>query len=488
MEANSNNIDRSKKRKKAWKIVGIVFAAIFLSLGLLIGWFFLNSASYRVSEPLSTDSVPSVDSLVHQGREKGTERGIYDGQGQRIQLRGVNAGNLLVQESWMSPFALEPETDAEGEYVKDKDGNITYPYFTEEDFRNGLNSNPNLVGKVDELMNYYYDSYFSDEDFRIIHDDLKFNCIRLPFYWRNILIQNEDGTFARRSEEEAFGYLDRFISRAAAHDIYVIPDLHGVPYSQSGYEHSGIFTDKPGYWDSEEAIAATVDIWKYVSEHYSKPENRTLSEAIAAYDLLNEPQTKKGTPEAKICFDVQNRMYQAIRNNGDNHLITIEVMWDPNVAPDPANYGWTNIMYQYHHYNWGRVAVPAFKAYMDMRQLGKDFDVPIYIGEFTCFEDEEVWRSTLVNWYDNRYYNWTIWSYKIATTGWWTSSWGVYTCALNLKSSQGETKLNVSTCTEKEFKKVCDKMKTSVCKTGTLKKVIDAYNSEWSIAETRSDD
>lgn len=218
----------------------------------------------------------------------------------------------------MSPFALEPLKNTDGSYVKDADGNIQYPEFTEEEFRAGLKSNPNLVDyDVEALLSYYYSCFFTEEDFRIIKEELGLNTVRLPFYYLNIL--NEDLT--RKEETAAFAYLDWFVEQASKQGLYVILDLHGAPGSQSGYEHSGSAKREANLWRSEENVAATVDLWNYVSQHYlqTRPD---LGKWIATYDLLNEPTyTYKGIT-TKECWAVFDRIYDAIRANGDQHVIT----------------------------------------------------------------------------------------------------------------------------------------------------------------------
>ena len=251
----------------------LVAAVVVLAVAMLI-----RSKTYTVPEQAAT--IENDTGLV-----QASGRSLYDAKGNRLQLRGINAGQILLQEGWMSPFALEPLKNADGSYVKDGGDNIQYPEFTEMELRNALASNPNLTEyDVNELLSYYYSCFFTEEDFRIIKEDLGLNVIRLPFFYLNIL--NEDLT--RKEEEQAFAYLDWFVGQAGKHGLYVILDLHGAPGSQSGYEHAGSQIGEAGLWYSEENIAATVDLWDYVSQHYfnTRPD---LGKWIASYDLLNEP-------------------------------------------------------------------------------------------------------------------------------------------------------------------------------------------------------
>ena len=440
----------------------IILGAVILLLALFVGGVVLYSVTYSVPEQAA--SVENTTDLV-----QAHGRSLYDAQGNRLQLKGINAGQILLQEGWMSPFALEPSKNADGSFVTDADGNLQYPEFTEEEFRAGLQANPNLADRdLDELLQHYYSCFFTEEDFRIIREDLGFNTIRLPFYYLNIL--NED--LSLKAEADAFAYLDWFITNAAAQDLYVILDLHGAPGSQNGYEHSGAADQKAKLWESQEYRAATIRLWEAIARHYTvtRPD---LGARIATYDLMNEPTYNSRGVTTKACWDFFDELYDAIRAQGDDHVITMEGCWDFGSLPDPADYGWENIQYEYHWYNWWSDKLPytLFHAYQDLSNIGRNYDVPVLIGEFTVFENRDNWAKELAL-FDSRGYNWTIWNYKTTVTGWWTSSWGVYTCQLNLTDTP---KCNVSTCTLEEFLAACEATRTENCATGTLYEVLQDY-------------
>ena len=454
--------------KKTIKRILLGLGCFVLALALIAGGFVLYSNLYKV--PAQAPAIENTTGLI-----QASGRSLYDAEGNRIQLRGINAGQILLQEGWMSPFALEPEKNKDGTYVKDADDNIQYPEFCEEEFRTALAQNPNLAAyDPEELMQYYRECFFTEEDFRIIKEDLGFNVIRLPFYWRNLL--NDD--LSRKDEATAFAYLDWFLTQASENGLYVILDLHGAPGSQSGYEHSGVAEREAQLWNSEAYVNATVDLWTFVANHYSytRPD---LGRWVASYDLMNEPtETYKGIT-TEVCWNVFDQIIDAIRATGDRHVITVECCWDFARLPDPADYGWENVQYEYHWYNWANEALPyaLFYAYQDLSNIGRDYDVPVLIGEFTFFEDRAAWEKGLAL-FDQRGYNWTIWNYKTTVTGWWTSSWGVYTAQLKFITELEETKCNVSTCTYEEFIAACEKTRTENCATGTLYEVLKTYNSK----------
>ena len=450
--------------KRALKIALWVILAVVVLVVAFAGSMVLYSKNY------APEAQPET-AANETGLVQAFGKSLYDAQGNRLQLKGINAGQILLQEGWMSPFALEPLKNEDGSYVKDADGNIQYPEFTEEEFRTALKNNPNLQEyALEDLLKLYWDCFFTEEDFRIIKEDLGFNTVRLPFYYLNIL--NED--LSLKSEEEAFSYLDWFVENAAKNGLYVVLDLHGAPGSQSGYEHSGS-TKAAGLWDSKENVAAAVALWDFVSQHYTET-RPDLGAWIATYDLMNEPTYAYRGVTTKACWDVFDQIYDTIRENGDNHVITMEACWDFSRLPDPADYGWENVQYEYHWYNWFSNVLPydLFYAYQDLSNIGRDYDVPVLIGEFTFFEDRDAWQKGL-ELFDQRGYSWTIWNYKTTVTGWWTSSWGVYTCQLKFITENNEVKCNVATCTYDEFVTACEKTRTENCVTGTLYEVLKAY-------------
>ena len=153
-------------------IMGVILAVVLLAgVGLVV-----YSKNYSIPEQAKT--IENNTGLV-----QAFGRSLYDANGNQIQLHGVNAGQILLQEGWMGLFSLEPLKNEDGSYVKDDGDNIQYPEFTESEFREGLASNPNLKDyDIDELMEYYWSCFFTEEDFRIIKEDLKMNAIRLPVY------------------------------------------------------------------------------------------------------------------------------------------------------------------------------------------------------------------------------------------------------------------------------------------------------------------
>ena len=73
-----------------------------------------------------------------------------------------------------------------------------------------------------------------------------------------------------------------------------------------------------------------------------------------------------------------------------------------------------------------------------------DYDVPKYVGEFSFFDNEEIWIKYL-NQFDKMGFGWTFWSYKTISVGWWDSSWGLYVQKLHLYNRDENGELIVTT-------------------------------------------
>lgn len=456
--------------KRSLKITLISVASSLAVIGGVFGGFAAYTLNYKVT--------PEKEKIENNtGLIQAYGKALYDKDGYPIQLKGVNNGSALVQEDWMTAFQIGEKKDQEENYIKDKDNYIQYVHFAEKQFREAIKENTAFDDySVDDIVEIYAKSFFNENDFKIVKNDLKMNAIRLPFYYLDIL--NED--LSVKDQKEAFDYFDWFLENCKQNDIYCILDLHGAPGSQNGYDHSGVTDELANLWDNEEYINATVRIWDTISSYYTnvKPE---LGAYIATYDILNEPREVAENSTTEKCWGIFDRIYDSIRENNDKHVITMEGCWDFSALPNPKDYEWENVQYEYHWYNWNDKAVPYDIYYMfnELSNIGRNYDVPVLIGEFTLFENKEAWHKQL-NLFDQRNYSWTIWNYKICSDGWWTNSWGVYTIQQKFVTEWEQKRVNIATCSYEEFLKVCEMVKTNSEKstTGTLYDVLKEYNNK----------
>lgn len=320
--------------------------------------------------------------------------------GEKIWLRGVNAGGWLVTEDWMCPTSLDNDLRAESGMFELWDA-------LEESLG---------AQAAEEAYNLYRDTWWTEEDF----DNCKaigFNSIRLPFTWRDL--ENKDYT----PKENGFDRLDWFITECAKREIYVIIDLHGAHGSQNGRHHSGDTRTGGDLYGNEENMDRTEALWVRVAERYKD------NKWVAGYDLLNEPEAYPGgtmnrqTPQ----WEYFDRLYKAIRAVDQNHLIMMCPTWELYNLPDPKRYGWENVAYAPHFYEWNDSNnFEKQKKFLEDKVRhaeGLNYNIPVFVGEFTFFNNAESWIYAL-NLFKELGWGFSIWSYKVYGEG---SSWGLYT-------------------------------------------------------------
>lgn len=450
-----------------------IIISTFSVLGIiLISFGLIANASYNFGKK-DYENLPKKAEVTHKKIEtyKAINKGIYDLEGNLFQIQGINYGNLLIQEGWMSVNSLGPKLNEDGSYTKiNSEGVIEeYEEVYQEELDLALKNNPNLdEEKIDELWSIYYKSYCQEIDFQNIKE-IGLNTIRLPMYYRNFLVGEDDKLVMK---ENAFEFIDYFLEYAKKYDLKVILDMHGVVGGQSGNEHSG--TRKTEFWTNEVYQQEMCDLWKNIASYYLN-ERKDLASTILAYDLINEPALdKKSTTKRE--WDVMDKMYKAIREVDEDHIIAIEGCWYFDNLPNPKKYNWENVMYEFHLYNWdnAKVSNDLYHTLHFFKWMITNYDVPIYIGEFNFFDKKDEWIKWLIE-YDERGLNWSIWSYKTISVGWWDMSWGIYVYKMNLRDEK--LKLDLRTATYEEIKEVWSNQgtKETYKDTGVLKSVLDQH-------------
>ena len=367
-----------------------IIISTFRVLGIiLISFGLIANASYNFGKKDYNNLSKKVE-VTHKKIEtyKAIDKGIYDLEGNLFQIQGINYGNLLIQEGWMSVNSLGPKLNEDGSYVNiNSEGVIEeYEEVYQEELDLALKNNPNLnQEKINELWSIYYKSYCQEIDFQNIKE-IGLNTIRLPMYYRNFL-EGEDDKLVMK--ENAFEFIDYFLENAKKYDLKVILDMHGVVGGQSGNEHSG--TRRTEFWTNEVYQKEMCDLWKNIASYYLN-ERKDLASTILAYDLINEPALdKKETTKRE--WDVMDKMYKAIREVDEDHIIAIEGCWYFDSLPDPKKYNWENVMYEFHLYNWDneKVSNDVYHTLHFYKWMTTNYDVPIYIGEFNFFDKKDEW-------------------------------------------------------------------------------------------------
>lgn len=357
---------------------------------------------------------------------------IIDENGKPIGLYGTNLGGWFVQESWLVP------TDVGSTYGQIDMMLTLANRFGEDGMR--------------ELLDVYEDNWVSELDFKRIHE-LGLNCVRIPFSYLNFMnvIKKDGDEYVRTPyaelevDQNSFARLDWAIEMCKKYKLYAILDMHGAVGSQSGNDHTGdiAYPNSGQMWNKDEigetCRAKTKELWQFIANRY-KDES-----VVVAYDLLNEPGIKSGgtqSTSSQFCQDYFDELYRAIRQIDKNHIITIESCWSSFELPAPKTYGWENVIYQYHHYNWasGNVANSIYySSLIEQNHFATtllDYNVPVLIGEFNAWGDshsdktaitsdqtDEQAMSGAIELYCALGWNFTTWNFKHTASH---SSWGLF--------------------------------------------------------------
>jgi aryl-phospho-beta-D-glucosidase BglC (GH1 family) len=340
----------------------------------------------------SNTSFAQMSMLHAQGRS------IVNSEGQVVPLVGVNLGGWFVMEKWMVPLDSGSLSD-------------TYSVMQTLDSRFGVETEQSLIKT-------YQQSWITTTDL----DNIKnagFNVVRAPIWWGQFYLLNDQTPSGWRAD--AFEMLDWLVSAAAARGIYVIIDMHGVVGGQSPSDDTGR-SDQNQYWTNGNFQGDTAYMWWQIANHFKG------NPTVAGYDLINEPV---GTPSSDTVLNLYNELYQSIRSVDPSHMIIMEGTWGSwnwSMLPNPNVFGWTNVAYQMHEYQWNasqaQVQQGATNQVNDFNNHAS-YNVPGYVGEFNDFGyGASTWQFSTNAW-NAAGLSWTVWSYK-ATQGLIPNNWGFY--------------------------------------------------------------
>lgn len=163
-------------------------------------------------------------------------------------LRGVNLGGWLVLEKWITPSVFAA-TNAEDEYA----------FMKTEGAR--------------EKLDKHRKTFISESDFKWLatHD---INAVRIPVgYW----ILTGAAPYTEGAE-----YLDWAFAMCKKYHLRVLLDLHGLPGSQNGNDHSGRI-GKVGWQQNRGYQAASLVVLEQFAERYGE------HPALWGVEIINEP-------------------------------------------------------------------------------------------------------------------------------------------------------------------------------------------------------
>lgn len=172
----------------------------------------------------------------------------------QMYIKGVNLGNWLVLEKWMSP-SLFQGTTAEDEY-----------YLPQQ-----------LAKEVYEArIQIHRSEYITERDFAAI-SSWGMNAVRIPVPY---FIFGDCPPFIGCVEE-----LDKAFNWAEKYDLQILIDLHTVPGSQNGFDNGGI-SGVCKWAQQPESVEFTLTVLERLAKRYGK------RSGLMGIEIVNEPNTE----------------------------------------------------------------------------------------------------------------------------------------------------------------------------------------------------
>jgi len=271
-----------------------------------------------------------------------------------------------------------------------------------------------------------YTSDINKSDFEQIKS-WGFNTVRLRIYWEFIEPTFTGWETPTYNGDYLENYVDKQISFAIEHGLYIILDMHqwnwsprfggvGVPswtclqYDNDLNGRNFAITD---FWQNETLITHFIKMWKYVAKRYN---SETM---LIGYDLFNEPALGNlDKPQcADIVFPFYENLIDAVRIVDNNHMFFYNPVegWDLDFAKKVNR---TNVVYSPHCYR-GSEIYDGDKEYLKepfaiAYNQAILWNVPIFIGEFgTALSSPTYseWLMDVTDILDEYNIGWAWWTY-----------------------------------------------------------------------------
>ncbi|MBQ9411838.1 MAG: glycoside hydrolase family 5 protein [Oscillospiraceae bacterium] len=206
-------------------------------------------------------------------------------------IRGVNLGNWLVLEKWMSPELYDGTTAADETYL--------CLQLSENEKRARLKT--------------HRDHYITSRDFAYLKEK-GFNAVRLPVPF---FVFEDVGPYVSCSE-----YVDKAMKWAKDYGLRVLLDLHTVPGSQNGSDNAGIcgicqWSNHP------ERVELALDVLERLALRYGR------ESALLGIEVLNEPMPSDGKLSQHMTGSIMDR-YPAVDKEAAKENTTYTWAWLEN--------------------------------------------------------------------------------------------------------------------------------------------------------------
>lgn len=415
-------------KTKNFNILKLLCLVVFISL--------LTCSSSQSQEEQEPDATVNT-------KLKALGKKIVDSNNEFVSLRGVNLGQWLVMEGFMSG----------------SNGGMSQSAMKRKLFASGKSR-----AQIESYFEQYRANFITKADIDFIASK-GYNCIRVPLHYELFLTQEQrekrldviysDGatkeaayttykthlqtwvgnnTLATSSDIDGFKIIDNLVSWCKSNNIYIILDMHVVPGTVGDNvpitdEMMEDFTyGGRDYFTDSKNIDALHTIWDKISERYLN------EKTICMYDLINEPHNRPGSSltdltssEMNKLRDSYNTMINNIRANNDQTLILLQGgdfgndYLSSGVTIYPSNFtNSSNLVFNFHRYR-GDNSKTAINTDTDNLSLfgsavafSNTHNVPLFCGE-TGLDNDYNRLSENFKAMNDLGFGWTLWSFKTHT-------------------------------------------------------------------------
>ena len=313
-------------------------------------------------------------------------------------LRGVNLGGWLVLERWMTP-GLFAGTKAVDEYT-----------FMQ-------------APGAEEKIRSHRQTFIAEEDFRWIKES-GLNAVRIPVgYW----VLEGDWSYLESREQ-----LDWAMEMAEKYSLRVIIDVHGLPGSQNGRDHSGRVGRSKWYGSKiyrQESVRLVAGIAKRYADH----------PALWGIQVINEPRlgvfhVRLRAYYQRVYCDLVNILPQSVR------IITSDA-FTPRLMSGALRKSSHPVAMDVHSYHMATPLAQLLSVewfFAKLRRRKKLFELlsrtqPLIIGEWSGVLSHKTMRNVPPQHHDRLFADyvrlqqdvysvtsgWFYWNYKTEKPGQW---------------------------------------------------------------------
>ncbi|KAJ1306352.1 hypothetical protein OPQ81_007358 [Rhizoctonia solani] len=231
------------------------------------------------------------------------------------QIRGVNLGGWLVLEPFISPALYEP-------YL---------PRAIDEWTLSEAIAANKSSGGLQKVLEEHYATFITEEDFAQIAA-AGLNWVRLPIpFWAVEKLPEEPFL-----ERVSWKYFLKAIQWCRKYGLRMQVDLHTIPGSQNGFDHSGKFGDINFLRGSMGVVNAqrALNVMRSITEFISRDENKDV---VQMFGVMNEPMSPRIGMDSLTSFYLEmHDMMRSLTGPGKGPWISLHDGFDPSSVTDPG--------------------------------------------------------------------------------------------------------------------------------------------------------